>query len=128
MAPPLLSWLGKGLSRQTLSSQRSQSTFLGGNLQLATMIRQGMPEVRLRHWPVQIAACLSMMCDDTSPRTVPHASTAVIGMISTTSLKIGGISGSEHHPHHNGPQRRTLLRWEEVDSVLWRVHSDKSGG
>jgi hypothetical protein len=42
MAPddsPLLSWL----RRQTLSSQRSQSVFLGGNLPSATTIKQVVP-------------------------------------------------------------------------------------
>jgi hypothetical protein len=43
-----------------------------------------------------------MMHDDASPITAPHGSTAVIGMTSTTSLKIGCVSGSEHHPHHDG--------------------------
>jgi hypothetical protein len=99
---PLLSYLSKGLRRQTLSSQRSRPTFPRGNLQLVTMIRQGMPEVRLRRRTVQIIICLNMMHGGASPRTVSHGSTVVIGMTSAMSLKIGGIPGLEHHPHHNG--------------------------
>jgi hypothetical protein len=39
-----------------------------------------------------------------------------------------GVSSLEHHPHHNSLYRRTSFRWEKLDSVLWRDHSDKSGG
>jgi hypothetical protein len=49
-------------------------------------------------------------------------------MTSATSLKIGGVSGSEHHLHHDDLYQRTPLWWEKVDFVLWRDHSSKSGG
>jgi hypothetical protein len=99
---PLLSWLSKGLRRQTLSSQRSRPVFPRGNLQSVTMIGQGVPEVRLRHRPIQIVVFPSTMRNNASPRTASHESTTVIGMTFITSLKIRGISGSEHHPHHDG--------------------------
>jgi hypothetical protein len=92
----------KGLRQQTWSSWRSRLEFPGGNFQLETMIRQDMPEVRLCHRHVQIAVCPSMMHDTTSPRTAPHGNMAINGMTSATSSKIGGVSGSEHHPHHDG--------------------------
>jgi hypothetical protein len=64
------------------------------------------------------------------PRREPSVSdnTAMNGMTFTTLLKIRGISGLEHHPHHDGLRWGTLLWWEKVDSVLWRDHSDKFGG
>jgi hypothetical protein len=100
MALLLLSYLSEGLRRQTLSSQRSRLAFLRGNLQLLTMIGQGVPEVRSHHQQVQIVVCPSMMHDGTSLRTTSrdasHRTTFV------TSLKIEGVLGSEHHPHHIG--------------------------
>jgi hypothetical protein len=56
-----------------------------------------------RRRQVQIATCPSMMHSDASPRTAPCGNTVVNGMTSAMSLKIGGISGSEHHPYHNDP-------------------------
>jgi hypothetical protein len=105
MAPngsPLLSWLSKGLRWKTLSSQRSQPGFLGGNLPPATAIRKGVPKVKLHHWQVQITGHPSMMHGGTSPRTASHGNMGVIEMTSITSLKIGGTSDLEHHPHHDG--------------------------
>jgi hypothetical protein len=48
------------------------------------------------------------------------------GMTFTMLLKTRGVSGLEHHPHHDGLWWRMLL--EKVDSMLSRDHSDKSGG
>jgi hypothetical protein len=62
--------------------------FPRGNLLSAATIRQGMPEVKLRHQQVQI--------------TVPSENTAVNEMTSATLLKIEGISGVELHPHRDG--------------------------
>jgi hypothetical protein len=131
MAPdgsPLLSWLSKELRRQTLSLQRSWLAFPRGNLLSVTTIRQGVPEVKLYRRQVQITVCPSMTHDGVSLRTTLRGDTTVNGMTFTTLLKIGGISGLEHHPHHDGLWWRMLVRWEKVDSVLWRDHSDKSDG
>jgi hypothetical protein len=65
------------------------------------MIGQGVLEARLHHRLAKTAVCPSMMHDDASLRTTPLGSTAGIGMTSATSLKIGGVSGSEHHPHRD---------------------------
>jgi hypothetical protein len=99
---PLKSLLSKGLRRQTLSSQISRLAFPVGNLPSAATIGQGTPEVKLRHQQVQITSCPSMMHDGVSLRTSPRGNTAVNGTISIMILKIGGISGLEHHPHHDG--------------------------
>jgi hypothetical protein len=60
-----------------------------------------MPEAKLHLRLVQIAIYLSMMHNTASPRTVPRRSVAAIGTTSVMSLKIGGISESEHHLHHD---------------------------
>jgi hypothetical protein len=110
-----------------LSLWRSRPAFPGGNLPLATMIGHGVPEVTLYRRQVQITGRPSMMHSGASPRSVLRGNMGVIEMTSATSLKIGGASCSEHHPHHGGLYRGTLLRWEKVDSVLWRGHSVKYG-
>jgi hypothetical protein len=56
-----------------------------------------MPEVKLHPQLVQIIDCLSMMRGAASPRTMAHESMATIGMTSTISLKIRGVSEIEHH-------------------------------
>jgi hypothetical protein len=66
------------------------------------MIGQGVPEVKRRRWQIQIAVCLSMMHDGASLRTAPRGNTAVNRMTSATLLKIGDVSGSEHHPYRDG--------------------------
>jgi hypothetical protein len=66
-----------------------------------TTIGQDVLEVKLCHRQLQIAVYPSMMHDGASLRTAPRWNTAVNGMTSTTLLKIGGISGLQHHPHHN---------------------------
>jgi hypothetical protein len=99
---PLLSWLSMGRKRQTLLSQRSQSAFPGGNLPSTTTIRQDVPEVKLCHRQIQITDRPSMMHGSASPRTALRGNMGVIEMTSATSLKIGGTSGSEHQPHHDG--------------------------
>jgi hypothetical protein len=68
------------------------------------------------------------MHDGVSLRTASRGDTTMNGMTFTTLLKIRGVSGLEHHPHHDGIWWRTLLWWGKVDSVLWRDHSDKSSG
>jgi hypothetical protein len=126
MAPPLLSWLSKGLRQQTLSLQRSRPTFPEGNLPSVTMIKHGVPEVKLCHQQVQIMACPSMMHGGASLRTVPRGNTAMNGMTSTILLKTRGISGRTP-----SPPRRSLAEdvapVGKVDSVFWRDHSDMFG-
>jgi hypothetical protein len=128
MTPPLLSWLSKGLRRQTLSSQRNCMAFPRENLQSAATIGQGEPKVRQCHRPVQIVICPSTMRGDASPRTVSCGSAIVIGTTSAMSLRIGGVPKSERHIHHDGTQQKMLPQWGRVDSELWRDHLDKSGG
>jgi hypothetical protein len=53
---------------------------------------------------------------------------AIIGMISATSLKIGGASEIEHQVHHNDSQQGALLQQGGVGSVLWRGHLGRLGG
>jgi hypothetical protein len=63
------------------------------------MIGQGVPEVK-SHLPSALTdAWLETTRGDASPRTAMFGSTAVIGMISETLLKIGGISKTEHRVH-----------------------------
>jgi hypothetical protein len=69
-----------------------------------------------------------MTYDGVSLRIAPRGNTAVNRMTIATLLKVGGISSLEHHPHHDNLWWRTLLRWEKMDSVLWRDHSDKYDG
>jgi hypothetical protein len=83
-----------------------------------TTIGQGVPEVKLHHRRVQIAICLSMTHGGVSLRTAPRGNTTVNGMTFATLLKIGGISGLEHHPHHSNLWWWTLLRWGKVDFML----------
>jgi hypothetical protein len=52
----------------------------------------------------------------------------VIGMIFATSSKIGGVSDSEHHPHHDDLSQRMSPQLGGVDSGLWQDHLDKSDG
>jgi hypothetical protein len=66
------------------------------------MIRQGVPEVKLRRWRVQIAIYPSMMHGGVPLRIALRGNTVMNGMTSTTLLKIRVISGLEHHPHHDG--------------------------
>jgi hypothetical protein len=44
----------------------------------------------------------SMMCGDASLRAVPPEKMVVNEMTSATLLKIGGVSGIELYPHHDG--------------------------
>jgi hypothetical protein len=67
-----------------------------------TVISQGVLEVKQRHRQVQIVDHPSMMHGGASPRTALRGNMSVIEMTSATSLKIGGASGLEHHPHHGG--------------------------
>jgi hypothetical protein len=67
-----------------------------------TTIGQGVPEVKLHHRQVQITIYPSMMHDDASLRTTPRENMTMNGMTSTMLSKIRGISGLEHHPHHDG--------------------------
>jgi hypothetical protein len=64
---------------------------------------------RTRHARSEVASaaspnriCPSMMHGGASPSTVPHENMVMIRMTSVTSLKIGGVSVLEHHPHHDG--------------------------
>jgi hypothetical protein len=66
------------------------------------MIGQGVPEVKLHHQQVQIAVYPSMTRDSASLRAVPLKNTIVNEMTSATLLNIGGVSGAELHPHHDG--------------------------
>jgi hypothetical protein len=59
-----------------------------------TMIGQGIPEVKLHLRLVQITIWTSMMRDGASLRTVLRGNTTAIGMTSTMSTKIGGVSDS----------------------------------
>jgi hypothetical protein len=65
-------------------------------------IQRMVPDVKLRHQQVQIAVCPSMTRGGTSLRATPPENTAVNEMTSATLLKIGGVSGAEHRPHHDG--------------------------
>jgi hypothetical protein len=99
-----IQWLapdGSPLRRRTSSSHRSRPVFPRENLPSATMIEQGMPEVKLHLQPVQIAIWLSTMHDGASLRTTQRGNTVVIGTTSATSSKIECISDSEHHLHHD---------------------------
>jgi hypothetical protein len=84
-------------------SQRSQLAFLEGNLLLAIMIGQGVPEVKLHLRLARIAIWLSTMRDSASPRIMSRSSMAVIRTTSVMSLKIRGISEIEHHLHRDDP-------------------------
>jgi hypothetical protein len=111
-----------------MSSQRNRPTFPGGNLPSTTTIRQGVLEVKLRHQQVQIVVCSSMTHNGALLRTAPHGNMTANGMTSAMLLKIRGVSGSERRPQRDVLWQRTLLRWERVDFMLWRDHSDRSGG
>jgi N-acetylmuramic acid 6-phosphate (MurNAc-6-P) etherase len=76
--------------------------FPGGNLLSTATIGQGVLEVKLHHQQVQITVCPSMMCGDASLRAVPPEKMVVNEMTSATLLKIGGVSGIELCPHHDG--------------------------
>jgi hypothetical protein len=75
--------------------------YLEGNCLLAATIEQVVPEVKLHPQPVQIGIYLGTMRAGTSHRTAMRENMAVIGMTSTTSLKIGGTSEAEHQVHHD---------------------------
>jgi hypothetical protein len=66
------------------------------------MVRQDVPEVKLRLQQVQIAACPSMMCGDASLRTMPLENTTANEMTSATLFKIEGFLGTELHHHCDG--------------------------
>jgi hypothetical protein len=72
-----------------------------GNRLLATTIGQGVSEVKPHPQPVQIGIYLSKMHAGASHRTIMRGTMAVIGMTSTTLLKIGGASKTEHQVHHH---------------------------
>jgi hypothetical protein len=61
-----------------------------------------MPEVKLCHQQVQIVVCPSMTRGGASLRAMPPENTVMNEMTSATLLKIGGISGVDLHPHHDG--------------------------
>jgi hypothetical protein len=66
------------------------------------MIGQSVPEVKLCHQQVQIAVYPSMTCGGASLRTMLPKNMTVNDMTFITLLKIGGISGAEFRPHHDG--------------------------
>jgi hypothetical protein len=61
-----------------------------GNHLLVTTIGQGALEVTLHPQPVQIGIYPRTMRAGASCRTAVHGNMTIIGMISATSLKIGG--------------------------------------
>jgi hypothetical protein len=99
---PLAVLAQQGAKVANLIVAEKSPTFPGGNLSSVTMIGQGVPDGKLHHRQVQVTVYPSMMHGGASVRTMPRRNTVMNGMTSATLLKIGGVSGLEHHPDHDG--------------------------